>query len=167
MFVCVCSTLAGSTIMLLTIPWLGGLILGRVDIINGEGKDKQTSKFSIKSFYKQVWCVVVLCNLFYVCSLFSRPLRIFPCCTLKNREGLVDFHDVMDVIFTMTRIGMNHCTRTTGGMCIYRCSCRPQMPKPRSLHHGNQPVARIREEISDAFSKILTCGLQCLIHRLL
>lgn len=46
-------TLAGSTIMLLTLPWLGGLILGRVDIINGEGKDKQTSKFSIKSFYKQ------------------------------------------------------------------------------------------------------------------
>ena len=49
-----CSTLAGSTIMLLTLPWLGGLILGRVDIINGEGKDKTTSKFSIKSFYKQV-----------------------------------------------------------------------------------------------------------------
>ena len=50
------STLAGSTIMLLTLPWLGGLILGRVDIINGEGKDKTTSKFSIKSFYKQVEC---------------------------------------------------------------------------------------------------------------
>ena len=31
-------------------------------------------------------------------SHVSRPLRIFQRCTLKNREGLVDFHDVMDVV---------------------------------------------------------------------
>jgi hypothetical protein len=46
-------TLAGSTIMLLTIPWLGGIILGRVDIVNKEGIDKKCSRFSIKSFWKQ------------------------------------------------------------------------------------------------------------------
>lgn len=40
--------------MLLTLPWLGSLILGRVDIIDGVGKDETTSKFSLKSFYKQV-----------------------------------------------------------------------------------------------------------------
>ena len=47
-------TLAGSTIMLLTLPWLGGLILGRVDIISGVGRDNQCSRFTLKSFYKQV-----------------------------------------------------------------------------------------------------------------
>ena len=48
------STLAGSTIMLLTIPWLGSLILGRVDIINGQGRDKQCSPFTLSSLWKQV-----------------------------------------------------------------------------------------------------------------
>ncbi|XP_065890045.1 uncharacterized protein [Dysidea avara] len=46
-------TLAGSTIMLLTIPWLGSLILGRVDIINGQGRDKQCSPFTLSSLWKQ------------------------------------------------------------------------------------------------------------------
>lgn len=46
-------TLAGSTIMLLTIPWLGSLILGRVDIINGQGKDQQCSPLSISNLWKQ------------------------------------------------------------------------------------------------------------------
>ena len=49
--------------MLLTLPWLGGLILGRVDIVNGEGQDKQTSKFSLKSFYKQVGSYMPFVNL--------------------------------------------------------------------------------------------------------
>ena len=49
-----CSTLAGSTVMLLTLPWVGSLILGRVDIVNGQGVDEQTSRFSVKSFWKQV-----------------------------------------------------------------------------------------------------------------
>jgi hypothetical protein len=41
-------TLAGSTIMLLTIPWIGGLILGRCDIENGHTKDKTlTRKFDL------------------------------------------------------------------------------------------------------------------------
>lgn len=40
--------------MLLTIPWLGGLILGRVDVINGIGKDQTRSKFTLNSFFKQV-----------------------------------------------------------------------------------------------------------------
>lgn len=40
--------------MLLTIPWLGSLILGRVDIVNGVGMDETTSKFNIKSFINQV-----------------------------------------------------------------------------------------------------------------
>ena len=47
-------TLAGSTIMLLTLPWLGSLILGRVDIVQGVGKDETRSKFSLKSFLHQV-----------------------------------------------------------------------------------------------------------------
>lgn len=38
--------------MLLTLPWFGGLILGRVDIINGQGKDEQLSKFKLSSFIK-------------------------------------------------------------------------------------------------------------------
>lgn len=47
-------TLAGSTIMLLTLPWLGSLLLGRVDIVNGVGVDETTSKFTLKSFLNQV-----------------------------------------------------------------------------------------------------------------
>lgn len=46
-------TLAGSTIMLLTLPWLGSLILGRVDILNGIGKDETRSKLNIKNLIKQ------------------------------------------------------------------------------------------------------------------
>ena len=39
-------TLAGSTIMLLTIPWLGGLLIGRCDIgPSGDTIDKKCSKF--------------------------------------------------------------------------------------------------------------------------
>jgi hypothetical protein len=39
-------TLAGSTIMLLTIPWLGGLLIGRCDIgSSGDAVDKKCSKF--------------------------------------------------------------------------------------------------------------------------
>jgi hypothetical protein len=39
-------TLAGSTIMLLTIPWLGGLWIGRCDInASGEAMDKKCTKF--------------------------------------------------------------------------------------------------------------------------
>ena len=49
-----CSTLAGSTIMLLTIPWFGGLILGRVDIIRKVGRDGKCSKFTFSSLWKQV-----------------------------------------------------------------------------------------------------------------
>ena len=40
--------------MLLTLPWLASLIIGRVDIVNGVGKDETTSSFTIKSFFKQV-----------------------------------------------------------------------------------------------------------------
>jgi Ca2+/Na+ antiporter len=47
-------TLAGSTIMLLTLPWLGSIILGRVDIVHGQGIDGVTKKFTIMSFLKQV-----------------------------------------------------------------------------------------------------------------
>ena len=43
--------------MLLTLPWFGSLILGRVDLVHGVGVDKQTSKFSIKSLWKQVSAV--------------------------------------------------------------------------------------------------------------
>ena len=48
------STLAGSTIMLLTIPWFGGLILGRVDIVGGRGVDEKCSRFTLSSLWKQV-----------------------------------------------------------------------------------------------------------------
>ena len=50
----------------------------------------------------------------------------------ENQEGLVDFHDVMDVVYRMTRIGMYHCT-------LHALSCRPRIPKPRPLRHENQP----------------------------
>ena len=40
--------------MLLTLPWLGSLFLGRVDIQNGIGKDETRSKLNIKSLIKQV-----------------------------------------------------------------------------------------------------------------
>ena len=40
--------------MLLTLPWLGSIILGRVEIVQGEAKDGLREKFTIKSFYKQV-----------------------------------------------------------------------------------------------------------------
>ncbi len=40
--------------MLLTLPWLGSLILGRVDIVDGVGVDGTTSKFTINSFLNQV-----------------------------------------------------------------------------------------------------------------
>ncbi len=52
-------TLAGSTIMLLTLPWLGSLILGRVDLVHGQGVDEKTSKFTIKSFWKQVSIIII------------------------------------------------------------------------------------------------------------
>ena len=38
---------------------------------------------------------------------------------LKNREGLVDFHDVMDVVYRMTRIGMNYCALILGIIITY------------------------------------------------
>ena len=47
-------TLAGSTIMLLTIPWAGAMILGRVDIVDKSGIDGQVSKFKPSSFWKSV-----------------------------------------------------------------------------------------------------------------
>lgn len=40
--------------MLLTLPWLGSLLLGRVDIVDGVGVDETTSKFTLKSFLNQV-----------------------------------------------------------------------------------------------------------------
>ena len=40
--------------MLLTLPWLGCIILGRVDIVCGQGRDRAMKKFTIKSFVKQV-----------------------------------------------------------------------------------------------------------------
>ncbi len=46
--------------MLLTLPWLGSLILGRVDIINGVGQDDTRSKFTSKSFFSQVNNTVML-----------------------------------------------------------------------------------------------------------
>ena len=36
--------------MLLTIPWFGGLLLGRVDIVNKQGRDNKLSKFRLNSF---------------------------------------------------------------------------------------------------------------------
>ena len=54
-----CRTLAGSTIMLLTLPWLGSLILARVDLVHGQGVDERTSKFTIKSFWKQVSIIII------------------------------------------------------------------------------------------------------------
>ena len=40
--------------MLLTIPWVGGIILGRVDIINKQGVDGKCSKLKLSSLWKSV-----------------------------------------------------------------------------------------------------------------
>ena len=68
------STLAGSTIMLLTIPWLGSLILGRVDIINGQGKDKTCSPFRLSSLWTQVRTILIVTLLLKGHPEFSRAL---------------------------------------------------------------------------------------------
>lgn len=52
--------------MLLTLPWLGSLILGRVDIINGTGKDETRSKFTLKSLFSQV---SVICGMYVYLKL--------------------------------------------------------------------------------------------------
>lgn len=46
-------TLAGSTIMLLTVPWFGSLLLGRCDIVNGKSVDSQCAKFNCKRSWSQ------------------------------------------------------------------------------------------------------------------
>ena len=53
--------------MLLTLPWLGSIILGRVDIINGQARDGVTKKFNIKSFVKQVMTCKALPLHVHVC----------------------------------------------------------------------------------------------------
>ena len=76
-FFCFSRTLAGSTIMLLTLPWLGSLILGRVDRVNGVGQDLQCSRFTPKSFYKQVQNVhVTTCKLAFACSFLPKAERL-------------------------------------------------------------------------------------------
>ena len=55
---CLHSTLAGSTIMLLTVPWIAAMWLGRVDIVKGKGIDGQCSKLKCSSFVTQVWAHV-------------------------------------------------------------------------------------------------------------
>ena len=47
----------------------------------------------------------------------------------EKSEGLVDFHDVMDVVYRMTHTGMYHCT------LHIILSCRLRVPKPRPLRH--------------------------------
>eukprot|EP00698_Gefionella_okellyi_P006477 TRINITY_DN15810_c0_g1_i1.p1 TRINITY_DN15810_c0_g1~~TRINITY_DN15810_c0_g1_i1.p1 ORF type:complete len:454 (+),score=110.30 TRINITY_DN15810_c0_g1_i1:33-1394(+) len=46
-------TLAGSTIMLLTLPWFAALFVGRQDIENGMAVELKCSKFSSKSWMNQ------------------------------------------------------------------------------------------------------------------
>ena len=70
-------TLAGSTIMLLTLPWLGSLILGRVDIVRGVGKDETRSKFTLKSFFKQVR--VCVCEYTYTKVFLAAHFYQFTC----------------------------------------------------------------------------------------
>ena len=65
-------------------------------------------------------------------NVFLDKSHIFQCCTLKNREGQFDFHDVMDVVYRMMRIGMYH-------FMLHVLSFRPHVPKPRPLRHENQP----------------------------
>jgi hypothetical protein len=53
-------TLAGSTIMLLTIPWLGGLLIGRCDIgPSGDAIDKKCSKFGWFSQVRKCICPLI------------------------------------------------------------------------------------------------------------
>jgi hypothetical protein len=52
-------TLAGSTIMLLTIPWLGGLLIGRCDIgPSGDAIDKKCTKFSWTSQVRNCFQII-------------------------------------------------------------------------------------------------------------
>jgi hypothetical protein len=54
-------TLAGSTIMLLTIPWLGGLLIGRCDIgSSGQAIDKKCGKFSWTNQVSMAICSLCL-----------------------------------------------------------------------------------------------------------
>ena len=67
------STLAGSTIMLLTLPWLGSIILGRVEIVRGQAKDGLRKKFTIKSFYKQVYiCTYTVYNYYNTTAIYTQ-----------------------------------------------------------------------------------------------
>jgi hypothetical protein len=62
-------TLAGSTIMLLTIPWLGGLWIGRCDInSSGEAVDKKCTKFGWFSQVRNMLCALQARFLF-ICKL--------------------------------------------------------------------------------------------------
>ena len=68
--------------MLLTIPWFGGLILGRVDIIGGVGRDGKCSRLSLQSLWKQVLNEVFLTCVFLVYIAISILIgsKFYPRC---------------------------------------------------------------------------------------
>ncbi len=73
-------TLAGSTIMLLTIPWLGGLLIGRCDIgPTGQAIDKKCTKFG---WFSQVGNSSVIFFIFTRLKLaaFHLMIQTFPSC---------------------------------------------------------------------------------------
>ena len=83
-------TLAGSTIMLLTLPWLGSLILGRNDIgPNGEAQDE--TGYGKFSFTKQVR---IRC--FYGCAYRHMDRQTETCGQTTDRQtdrhGQTDRH---------------------------------------------------------------------------
>ena len=59
--------------MLLTVCWNLSLVLGRVDIVNGEGRDEQVGEYSFKSFINQVLnAVIVACIFIMVFGFYSK-----------------------------------------------------------------------------------------------
>lgn len=92
--------------MLLTLPWFGSIFLGRVDLVNGEGVDERTARFSLKSFWKQVsivtewkWlmneqtdCFLWNCeNIHYFTPIFAGCI-ILPWCDLRSYHYAYHYH---------------------------------------------------------------------------
>ena len=84
-------------------------------------------------------------------ALYPGLYIFFNVSRLKNREGLVDFHDVMAVVYRMTLFRMNHCTVVT---------TTELLPKP----NFNYPVSFLfvsDDRTSSTAPSTETCHVMC------
>lgn len=92
-------TLAGSTIMLLTLPWFASLFVARCDIVNGEAVDLQAAPFTRASWREQgvsvdksvpmTAIIMLVTGLSYVIvqgPAFAWATQLFPAESLHNIE---------------------------------------------------------------------------------